>query len=362
VGVGDAYPNSFNIGTHSGDYNALITHNQVSDETFLVTPPLNFDAYESVELSFWYMNRSQTYSINVFDYLSVYYRIGEEGEWNELWSTGFNRHEQWTYQTLTLTDLADNYQIGFMMEDNNGWGVGLDDILITHLAAPAGEPMTLTVEEGTTATLTGLAANTAYEVRVKSNCDAAEYSQPVVFTTPDTSVHTQTIALVAGWNWVSFYIDMEDNNGLNQLETCLGTCGLQIITPGGSLIYRGGRWIGGITYLSNTKGYKILTNAPVTVTITGGQVVNPAECEIPIANGWNWIAYPLAESKTVTEVLVGFQPSNGDNIKTQGGSAIYRNGHWIPGTFTFEPGKSYTYKSTATEQKTLIFQTGSKAK
>ncbi len=50
-------------------------------------------------------------------------------------------------------------------------------------AIPSGEPMTLTVEEGTTATLTGLAANTTYEVRVKANCYEAEYCLPVVFTT-----------------------------------------------------------------------------------------------------------------------------------------------------------------------------------
>ena len=180
VGVGDSYTST---GTHSGDYNALITHNQNTDETFLVTPSLNLGAYDALELSFWYINRRQTYSINVFDFLSVYYRIGEEGEWNELWSTGFNRHPDWTHQTLTLTGLADNYQIGFMMYDRNGMGVGLDDIVITNFVAPAGEPMTLTVEEGTTATLTGLSANTAYEVRVKANCDAAEYCSPVVFTT-----------------------------------------------------------------------------------------------------------------------------------------------------------------------------------
>ena len=173
-------------------------------------------------------------------------------------------------------------------------------------------------------------------------------------------MQTQTITLSEGWNWISTYIDMENNDGLSQLTYCLGANGLQIITSGGSLIYRGGNWIGSITSLSNTKAYKIKTNAPVTVTITGSQAADPANCEIQIMNGWNWIAYPLSESKTVAEALAGFEPSNGDNIKTQGGSAVYRNGNWLPNTFTFEPGKGYTYKSMATQPKTLIFQTGSK--
>ena len=877
VGVGDSYTST---GTHSGNYNALITR---GNGTFLVTPPLNLGAYDEVELSFWYINRGSFTFLITSDVFSVCYRIGNEGEWNVLWSTGEdNCHDYWTNQTISLTGLPDNCQLGFMMMYRYGYGVGLDDIVITNFVAPAGEPMTLTVEEGTTATLTGLAANTAYEVRVKANCDAAEYCSPVVFTTscnpititaetpytqdfesPEGSAYwiagplppcwegystgnvaphndntfiingsqslsfysgdnyailpefsnpmnelqisfmfrtrtlsgysnhygqfslgyitadddgtcntfteiitsefdydssvvdpepwnmdlsgvpadahrlvfkwydgqgiacyiddvevslssclqpytitaetpytqdfespagspywkvgylppcwegysmgnvaphnsdyymiingsqslsfyfgdnyailpefinpinelqisfmlhagspsgysnhvgiftlgyitddddgtcntfteiitseydyyssfqdpeswnmdlsgvsadahrlafkwyghgmlcnvddlevsinpclhpytitaetpytqdfespagspywkvgylppcwegystgnvaphnsdyymiingsqslsfyfgdnyailpefinpinelqisfmlhagspsgysnhvgiftlgyitddddgtcntfteiitseydyyssfqdpeswnmdlsgvsadahrlafkwyghgmlcnvddlevsatvspivTQTVALSAGWNWWSTYIDMENNDGLSQLTDCLGANGLQIITTGGSLIYRGGSWIGSITSLSNTKAYKIKTNAPVTVTITGSQAVDPANCEIQIMNGWNWIAYPLSESKTVAEALAGFEPSNGDNIKTQGGSAVYRNGNWLPNTFTFEPGKGYTYKSMATHPKTLIFQTGSKAK
>ena len=196
-------------------------------------------------------------------------------------------------------------------------------------------------------------------------CECVEAYQSAAYWNQFTNIQelctqSQTITLSEGWNWISTYIDMENNDGLSQLTDCLGTNGLQIITTGGSLIYRGGSWIGSITSLSNTKAYKIKTNAPVTVTITGSQAVDPANCEIQIMNGWNWIAYPLSESKTVAEALAGFEPSNGDNIKTQGGSAVYRNGNWLPNTFTFEPGKGYTYKSMATQPKTLIFQTGSK--
>ena len=196
-------------------------------------------------------------------------------------------------------------------------------------------------------------------------CGCVEAYQSAAYWNQFTNIQelctqSQTITLSQGWNWISTYIDMENNDGLSQLTDCLGTNGLQIITTGGSLIYRGGSWIGSITSLSNTKAYKIKTNVPVTVTITGSQAADPANCEIQIMNGWNWIAYPLSESKTVAEALAGFEPSNGDNIKTQGGSAVYRNGNWLPNTFTFEPGKGYTYKSMATQPKTLIFQTGSK--
>ena len=169
---------------------------------------------------------------------------------------------------------------------------------------------------------------------------------------------TQMIALATGWNWWSTYIDADDL--LDQLEASLGTNGMAISTTGGGLTYRNGRWIGTITSISNSKGYKIRTNAPVTVEIAG-QIVNPEDCPITITQGWNWIGYPLTEAQTVGNALAGFTPSNGDNIKTQGGGATYRNGNWLPASFTLEPGKSYAYKSNSTQTKTLIFQTGAKA-
>jgi hypothetical protein len=172
-------------------------------------------------------------------------------------------------------------------------------------------------------------------------------------------VQVQQINLSEGWNWWSTYIEADDV--LAQLEASLGTNGMQISTTGGGLTYRNGRWIGTISSIDNAKGYKIRTNAPVTVTIEGS-IVNPDSCLITINEGWNWIGYPLTESQTVGTALAGFTPSNGDNIKTQGGGATYRNGNWLPASFTLEPGKSYAYKSTSSQSKTLVFQTGAKAR
>ena len=186
VGAGD---DQASTGTHSGDYNALITHNNRDEVTYLVMPAIDLGDYDNAQLSFWYVNRNWASDI---DEIGVFYRIGTEGEWNELWSTA-DAHATWTNQTLALTGLADNYQIGFKMIDHWGRGIGLDDIVVFHELAPAGEPMTLTVVEGTTTTLTGLADNTTYEARVKSNCDAAEYCSPVVFTTAEMETFTKEI-------------------------------------------------------------------------------------------------------------------------------------------------------------------------
>jgi len=82
-------------------------------------------------------------------------------------------------------------------------------------AIPSGEPMTLTVEEGTTATLTGLAANTTYEVRVKANCYEAEYCLPVVFTTDlclpeDKCTLTFVVTDSRGYGWNGNAIQVKD--------------------------------------------------------------------------------------------------------------------------------------------------------
>ena len=202
----------------------------------------------------------------------------------------------------------------------------------------------------------GLTPDTWYEWQVQG-VDCGEYwFDGEAFQTLATV--TQTMELTAGWNWWSTYIDAD--NLLSQLEASLGTNGMAISTTGGGLTYRNGRWMGTINSISNSKGYKIRTNAPVTVEIEG-LVINPEECPITINRGWNWIGYPVTEAQAVGTALAGFTPTNGDNIKTQGGGATYRNGRWMPANFTLEPGKSYAYKSNSTETTTLIFSNSAKS-
>ena len=202
----------------------------------------------------------------------------------------------------------------------------------------------------------GLTPDTWYEWQVQG-VDCGEYwFDGEAFQTLATV--TQTMELTAGWNWWSTYIDAD--NLLSQLEASLGTNGMAISTTGGGLTYRNGRWMGTINSISNSKGYKVRTNAPVTVEIEG-LVINPEECPITINPGWNWIGYPVTEAQAVGTALAGFTPTNGDNIKTQGGGATYRNGRWMPANFTLEPGKSYAYKSNYTETTTLIFSNSAKS-
>ena len=179
IGVGDYHTSvgDGSIGAHSGHYNALITHGYLDAVTYFVTPAFNLTGQTNLTLSFWYVNRKRG---NVTDELAVCYRIGNEGEWNELWSTTVN-HEAWTNQTVALTGLANNYQIGFRCTDHCGWGVGLDDITTNINIVPE---WTTVSEAESPCTLTGLTPETDYEVQVKSNCEGYEdWSEAVGFTT-----------------------------------------------------------------------------------------------------------------------------------------------------------------------------------
>ncbi len=159
IGTGD---NETDRGSHSGNKNARFpsSSSNIGNQTYLITPSMDLSGETSLKLSFWYINRA---AVSHIDGIGVYYRVGTEGEWNELWSTT-EAHGSWTNQEVTLTGLAANYQLGFKMTNNDGYGVGLDDIQITTSADWQ------TVNDITTmsTTLTGLDANTTYGCQVQS--------------------------------------------------------------------------------------------------------------------------------------------------------------------------------------------------
>jgi hypothetical protein len=175
VGVGD-YDNSTD--THSGEKNVLITHKERNNETYLITPAMNFSGLSDLTLSFWYINRKWA---NDIDGLGVYYRVNG-GAWNELWSTT-EAHETWTNQTVALTGLDANYQIGFKMTDGYGKGVGLDDIDIANLVAHDWVTVADLTEKSTD--ITGLTPNTQYMYQVQSvkGGTTTDWSKSAFFTT-----------------------------------------------------------------------------------------------------------------------------------------------------------------------------------
>ncbi len=159
IGTGD---NETERGSHSGNKNARFpsSSSNIGNQTYLITPSMDLSGETSLKLSFWYINRA---AVSHIDGIGVYYRVGTEGAWNVLWSTT-EAHGSWTNQEVTLTGLAADYQLGFKMTNNDGYGVGLDDIQITTSA----DWQTVNDITDMSTTLTGLDANTTYGCQVQS--------------------------------------------------------------------------------------------------------------------------------------------------------------------------------------------------
>ena len=81
------------------------------------------------------------------------------------------------------------------------------------------------------------------------------------------------------------------------------------------------------------------------------------EVTVTLFPGCTWISYPGAEVMDVATALGDFVPAEGDIIKSQYSSSIYRNGYWMGGVTHFIPGMGYKYYSNRTEVVSFVFGT-----
>ena len=198
-----------------------------------------------------------------------------------------------------------------------------------------------------------------------TNCTTTLTGQEEGYGTPNSPVElvfaveqtmTQTSTLAAGWTWWSTPIEMNGNNGLEQLENCLGSNGIMIKSKESYAQYMSfmNQWVGNIS-ITNEEGYKIdVTNScPLSVT---GVLASPEDHPITLSYQWNWIGYPVNQTQNISSALGDFVPSVNDILKSQEGYAQYFPGiGWQPSSFTLSPGNGYLYYSNSTNNKTLVF-------
>ena len=139
VGTGDY---SSSTGAATGSYNAKINHSSTGNVKYLITPAMDLSNATSATVSCNYINRSWAGDIDGF---GIYYRV-DGGAWNELLYTT-SAHSTWTASgEIDLTGFDINYQIGFKFYDNYGYGVGLDDVVVTADIAAGGGATTLSTD------------------------------------------------------------------------------------------------------------------------------------------------------------------------------------------------------------------------
>ena len=170
------------------------------------------------------------------------------------------------------------------------------------------------------------------------------------------------VTLTQGWSWWSTNLNITLEELENAIAAVVGTSGTATIkSKNGSITYANGQWrqSGSTTMtLDIRQMYKIQTSTACQITLTGVPV-NPADYEITVNPGNNWIGFPCGESMSVTDAFSGLHPVNGDVIKSKGGSSIYQGTGWRGNVETLIPGQGYIYQSKATESKTFTYGTDS---
>ena len=171
---------------------------------------------------------------------------------------------------------------------------------------------------------------------------------------------SQTIELSQGWNWWSTNLNITLEELKAAIATVVGTDSFATIkSQNGAITYRNGQWRGsGIETLDIKQMYEIQTGESCEIMLTGAQV-NPADYEITMHNGNNWIGYLSNVSMTLDEAFGTF-PVEGDVVKSRDQSSVFRNGLWRGQLNGLEPGKGYIYQSIASEDKPFTFPTNAK--
>lgn len=178
-----------NYTPHSGTHFAFIGHCSNGRKTKFRTGSIDLESYSSATLNFWYINRSWRGDI---DALTVYYRTSSTDEWTPLFSTS-EGHGTWTECTISLPNLSDDYEIAFESTDHYGYGIGIDDILVTTISSEMPEGITdnhdgtYTIDYGTEIDIKAI-SKTCYRFDSWSNGGSTTANQRYIYITCDTAI------------------------------------------------------------------------------------------------------------------------------------------------------------------------------
>lgn len=171
----------------------------------------------------------------------------------------------------------------------------------------------------------------------------------------------QTIALSAGWNWFSTYLDINLDQLKAVLVTALGSNASIIIkSRTQNTAYNPGtnQWRGTLTSFDVTQMYMVYVSTECEITLTG-MPINPTEHPVIISNGSNWIAFPFGESMTVSNAFAGFAVE-GDKVKSRNNNTQYTGGLWRGQLTRLVPGQGYIYISNTQETRMFTFPLSTK--
>ena len=192
-------------------------------------------------------------------------------------------------------------------------------------------------------------ATGVYNYYVKTNYYGGETdASNQVSVQVGNSNSSQTSTFAQGYNWWCSYIEQDSIDGLGILQEGLGDNGVTIRSQasGYTDYYSSYGWYGSLTSINNESSYRVITNAPCTVTMTGA-VAEPSQHPITLGQGWTWIGYVPATAMSVDAAMAGVNAVTGDKLKSQQGYADYygEDYGWFGSLNTIEPGMGLMYYS-----------------
>ena len=268
-----------------------------------------------------------------------------------------------------VEQFTSNYEVGvFVGDECRASAIGLPTPFNNHyvlsllIYGTTGESFTFRLYDH--ATETELTPDLNSPAAVSFNTDG--YGSPVdpyvLNFTSTIAMVSQTFSLNSGWNWWSTYVELSNMDGLDLLEEGLGTNGKTINSQAdGSAMYLSGSWMNGIGHnLNNENMFQIELSNAVDFTLSG-PLADPSDHEITLANGWNWIGYPVNQTLTVANALANLEATPDDIIKYQNGFATYYASYgWFGTLKNLEAGKGYMYHSLNTNNVSFTYPASSK--
>ena len=337
----------------SGSYSNVSGVGALTPDNYLVSPQVTLDGI----ISFWACAQDGNYSAEHFGVAVSTTGNTDAADFTTIqeW-TMTAKQGGWYHYTVDLSAYSGQGYVAIRHFDcTDMFMLNVDDIVIEGVT-PTIEWTTVTVTEPTLA-ITGLTHDTEYEWQIQGineNCGELEWSEIQTFTAGP--LPTQTIALAAGSNYFSTYLDVT----LDDLKAALVATGNTDITIKGrgqntSYNANTGRWGGRLTW--NVANMYIIEVGEACEISLQDMPIDPATLTITINNGSNYIAFPLSESMSVTDAFAGFA-INGDAVKSRTGNSSYIRNRWNGSVQTLTPGQGYIYVSGQTGSRTLVFPSG----
>ena len=173
------------------------------------------------------------------------------------------------------------------------------------------------------------------------------YEKPIVFTALDKI--EQSTELKEGWNWMSLFVKADDMDAKSILSKVADDVLVIKSQADGWLMRENDSWSGKLTSLKNNQMYAVQMQSDRTLRIVG-QPVDPANCPINLASGWNWVGYYGHQVASVSDAFAAMSPEDGDIVKGQSGVTYFDSYEWAGPLMVMEPGVGYMVHTLTARQ------------